>query len=47
MRREWLDGCRTVLLSSNPKWVVEKYFGSEAQPDRTITTTVVEIPFRH
>ncbi|KAI9042127.1 uncharacterized protein KD926_006046 [Aspergillus affinis] len=45
MYREWLDDFTPEGLSGHPEWVIDKYFGSEAQPDRTITTSVVGIPF--
>lgn len=45
MHRDWLNTCSLELLSSHPQWVIEKHFGSDLRPDRTITTTVIGVPF--
>ncbi|RAL07330.1 uncharacterized protein BO97DRAFT_446930 [Aspergillus homomorphus CBS 101889] len=43
LHREWLNACTPEQL--DPELIIEKYFGSKRQPDCTITTTVVGIPF--
>ncbi|RHZ47825.1 hypothetical protein CDV55_101056 [Aspergillus turcosus] len=45
MHAEWLSERTPEQLSSNPDWVMQKYFLSADQPDRTKTTTIVGIPF--
>ncbi|PLB54467.1 hypothetical protein P170DRAFT_397971 [Aspergillus steynii IBT 23096] len=45
MHRDWLDTCTIEQLSHDPQWIIEKHFGSARQPDRTITTTVLGVPF--
>jgi hypothetical protein len=48
MHAEWLNKLTPEHLSSSPEWVMERYFLSFGQPDRTKTTTVVGIPLdRH
>ncbi|KAE8450780.1 hypothetical protein EG329_005693 [Mollisiaceae sp. DMI_Dod_QoI] len=48
MHTEWLDKLNPEQLSSSPEWVMDRYFLSSGQPDRTRMTTVVGIPFdRH
>ncbi|GKZ26052.1 hypothetical protein AbraIFM66951_005078 [Aspergillus brasiliensis] len=44
---EWLDTCDVEALSSNPDWVIEKYFirAGEQDSDHTRTNTVVRVPF--
>ncbi|KAF7131075.1 hypothetical protein CNMCM5793_004062 [Aspergillus hiratsukae] len=45
MHAEWLSERTPEQLASQPDWVMQKYFLSADQPDRTKTTTVVGIPF--
>ncbi|PYH76638.1 hypothetical protein BO82DRAFT_358962 [Aspergillus uvarum CBS 121591] len=46
LHREWLATCTPEQLSGQPDWVIQKYFGNDPQrPDRSITKTVVGIPF--
>lgn len=45
MHEEWLSQRTPEQLSSDPEWVMQRYFLSAGQPDRTKTTTVVGIPF--
>lgn len=48
MHSEWLNKLTPERLSSNPEWVMDRYFLSSGQPDRTKTATVVGIPLdRH
>ncbi|GIK05558.1 hypothetical protein Aspvir_009671 [Aspergillus viridinutans] len=44
MHAEWISQRTPEQLSSEPDWVMQKYFLSDDQPDRTKTTTVVGIP---
>lgn len=44
MHEEWLSERTPGQLSSEPEWVMQKYFLSAGQPDRTKTTTIVGIP---
>jgi hypothetical protein len=44
MHAEWLNELTPEQLSNSPEWVMERYFLSSGQPDRTKTTTVVGIP---
>lgn len=44
MHTEWLNQLTPEQLSSNPDWVIERYFLSSGRPDHTKTTTVVGIP---
>lgn len=44
MHVEWLNKLTPEQLSHYPRWVMERYFLSSGQPDRTKTTTVVGIP---
>jgi hypothetical protein len=44
MHAEWLSKLTPEQLSNYPDWVMERYFLSSGQPDRTKTTTVVGIP---
>lgn len=46
LHREWLATRTPEQLSGQPDWVIQKYFGNDPQrPDRSITKTVVKIPF--
>ncbi|RAH69402.1 uncharacterized protein BO66DRAFT_420893 [Aspergillus aculeatinus CBS 121060] len=46
LHREWLATRTPEQLSGQPDWVIQKYFGDDPQrPDRSITKTVVGIPF--
>ena len=45
MHEEWLSASTLGVISAQPDWVMQKYFLSAGQPDRTKTTTVVGIPF--
>ncbi|KAH8434173.1 uncharacterized protein LDX57_011811 [Aspergillus melleus] len=45
MHRDWLNALTEEEISHYPLWIVEKHFGSETRPDRTITTEVVGISF--
>lgn len=44
MHAELLDGLTPEQLSNYPEWVMERYFLSSGQPDRTKTTIVVGMP---
>ncbi|KAI9053497.1 hypothetical protein LZ554_002452 [Drepanopeziza brunnea f. sp. 'monogermtubi'] len=44
MHTEWLDSVTPERISECPELVMEKYFLSSGQPDRTKTTTVIGIP---
>ncbi|OJJ42500.1 hypothetical protein ASPZODRAFT_137291 [Penicilliopsis zonata CBS 506.65] len=44
MHEEWISELTPEQLSSNPEWVVQRYFLSAGKPDHTKTTTVVGIP---
>lgn len=48
MHAEWIGERTPEQLSSHPDWVMQRYFLSAGQPDRTKTTTIVGIPLdRH
>ncbi|EAW19308.1 uncharacterized protein NFIA_092690 [Aspergillus fischeri NRRL 181] len=48
MHADWISERSPEQLSSHPDWVMQKYFLSADQPDRTKTTTVIGIPLdRH
>lgn len=44
MHAEWISERTPEQLSSDPDWVMQKYFLSADQPDRTKMTTIVGIP---
>ncbi|KAJ5107313.1 hypothetical protein N7456_003988 [Penicillium angulare] len=44
MHAEWLNQQSPEDLSNQPEWIMQKYFLSDGQPDRTKTTTVVGVP---
>ncbi|KAG0648135.1 hypothetical protein D0Z07_5989 [Hyphodiscus hymeniophilus] len=45
MHTEWLNRLTPEQLSDYPEWVMDRYFLSSGQQDRTKMTTVVGIPF--
>ncbi|KAL4784615.1 hypothetical protein BJX76DRAFT_367481 [Aspergillus varians] len=47
MHREWVDTLTPEYLAGYPDWAMDAYFlqAGDRQPDRTRTTTVVELPF--
>lgn len=44
MHAEWISQRTPDQLSSDPDWVLQRYFLSAGRPDHTKTTTVVGIP---
>ncbi|KAI1184487.1 hypothetical protein F5B17DRAFT_80615 [Nemania serpens] len=45
MHAEWLAQLTPKELSGRPGWIMERYFLTSGEPDRSKTTTVVAIPF--